>query len=213
MLGTSSASLRIDITMSKTKIPPQTNDRIIREFLIKELSLKYGNDDSVRVIEELGLNHGSARVDIAVLNGIMHGYEIKSDADTLYRLPSQIRAYNSIFNRMTIVVGARHLEHVINLVPEWWEIQLARQQDGVVNLYQIRSGLPNQEQDKEAIAKLLWKDEAIDILRELRAERGVVSQPRNFAYERLAHILDTVTLQQYVKEVLFSRTNWRVDQV
>lgn len=213
MLGKSSASLRIDITMSKTKIPPQTNDRIIREFLIKELSLKYGNDDSVRVIEELGINHGSARIDIAVLNGIMHGYEIKSDADTLYRLPSQIRAYNSIFNRMTIVVGAKHLKHVVNLVPEWWEIQLARQQDGVVNLYQIRSGLPNHEQDKEAIAKLLWKDEAIDILRELRAERGVVSQPRNFAYERLAHVLDTATLQQYVKEVLFSRTNWRVDQV
>lgn len=194
------------------KLSKMTNDKIIREFLMLELNQKYSNDNSVRVIQELGLNHGSARVDIAVLNGVMHGYEIKSDADTLYRLPSQIRAYNAVFKKMTIAVGAKHLEEVINLVPDWWEIVLIRQKGESITSYQIRKGLTNRHQDREAIAQLLWKAEAVDLLRSLHAERGVVSQPRNVAYKRLADLLDTATLQKHVKDALFARTNWRAGQ-
>ena len=211
-MGVSRLNSQYRIDMTKIKTSQQTNDKIIREFLIEELDLKYGHDPSVRVIEELGLNHGSARVDIAVLNGVMHGYEIKSDADTLYRLPAQIKAYNAVFKKMTIVVGIKHLEHVINMVPDWWEIRLIKESENKLQVFQIRSGLVNRQQDKQAIARLLWKDEAIDILRLHSAEKGVISQPRNKVYERLALTLDVNTLQHYVKDTLFNRTNWRVDQ-
>lgn len=198
--------------MTKTKKQSETNDKIIRELLLHELELKYGNDNTVRVIEELGLDHGAARIDVAVLNGVMHGYEIKSDADTLYRLPWQINAYNSVFSKMTIVVGAKHLEHVINLVPEWWEIVLVKQaSNGEISFYQIRDGLTNKNQDNEAIARLLWKEEAIGVLRECNAARGVISKPRGAVYERLANTLDTATLQRRVRDILFARDGWRVD--
>lgn len=198
--------------MAKIKKQLQTNDKIIREFLLRELELKYGNNNDVRVIEELGLDHGASRIDVAVLNGVMHGYEIKSDADTLYRLPWQINAYNSVFSKMTIVVGAKHLEHVINLVPDWWEIILVRQADGnAISFYQIRDGLTNQHQDNEAIARLLWKEEAINVLRELNAARGVISKPRGAVYERLASTLDSATLQRCVRDILFARGDWRVE--
>jgi hypothetical protein len=59
----------------------------------------------VRIIEELGVVHGKSRIDIAVINGLMHGYEIKSDKDTLQRLPEQMNMYNSVFNKVTLVVG------------------------------------------------------------------------------------------------------------
>lgn len=39
------------------------------------------------VIDELGLDHGSCRIDIAVINGHIRGLEIKAEADTLARLP------------------------------------------------------------------------------------------------------------------------------
>ncbi len=39
------------------------------------------------VIDELGLKNGIVRADIVVLNGKMIGYEIKTDRDTLKRLP------------------------------------------------------------------------------------------------------------------------------
>lgn len=211
-MGVSIVSTVRGIDMTKIKKQLQTNDKIIRELLLHELDIKYGNDPSVRVIEELGLDHGAARIDVAVLNGVMHGYEIKSDADTLYRLPWQINAYNSVFSKMTIVVGAKHLEHVINLVPDWWEIILVRQTiDNSVSLYQIRDGLTNKCQDSEAIARLLWKEEAISILREFNAARGVISKPRGAVYERLAATLDSTTLQKCVRDILFARGDWRVD--
>lgn len=64
-----------------------TNDLIIREALKRLLENRHAKDKKVRIIEELGVHHGTARIDIAVVNGIMHGYEIKSDQDTLQRLP------------------------------------------------------------------------------------------------------------------------------
>jgi hypothetical protein len=212
-MGVSIANSECKIDMTKTKKRPDTNDKIIRQLLLHELDIKYGESHNVRVIEELGIDHGAARIDVAVLNGVMHGYEIKSDADTLYRLPLQIKAYNSVFSKMTIVVGIKHLEHVINQVPDWWEIVLVKQLDDAVSFYQIRDGLMNTCQDNEAIAKLLWKDEAISILRECNAARGVISKPRSAVYERLANTLDTVTLQQRVRDILFARVDWRAELV
>ena len=35
------------------------------------------------VVDELGLCQGRARIDLAVVNSSLHGYEIKSERDTL----------------------------------------------------------------------------------------------------------------------------------
>jgi hypothetical protein len=39
-------------------------------------------DLDTRVVEEMGIWAGSVRVDIAVINGEFHGFELKSDRDT-----------------------------------------------------------------------------------------------------------------------------------
>ena len=48
----------------------------------KILRHHHGQDDTL-VLDELGLLGGDTRVDIAVVNGKIHGYELKSDRDTL----------------------------------------------------------------------------------------------------------------------------------
>ena len=61
-----------------------TNDKTIRRALLRILDkelLRYrkqGRD--VQIFEELGVQHGTERIDIALVNGIMHGYEIKAIA-------------------------------------------------------------------------------------------------------------------------------------
>jgi hypothetical protein len=60
---------------------------------------KYGT--AIIIIDELGLCRGTVRVDIAVVNGVLKGYEIKGDQDTLRRLASQAATYNRIFDTMT----------------------------------------------------------------------------------------------------------------
>jgi hypothetical protein len=79
-------------------------DNDIREALLRELYSRYSNDSNTRIVNEMGVLHGQSRVDVGVINGILHGYEIKSESDNLLRLPSQINDYCKVFDRMTMVV-------------------------------------------------------------------------------------------------------------
>ncbi|MBU4299024.1 sce7726 family protein [Patescibacteria group bacterium] len=187
-----------------------TNDLIIRSALKKDLENRHARDKELRIIEELGVRHGSARVDIAVVNGIMHGYEIKSDRDTLKRLPEQMTEFNAVFDRITLVVGKQHLYQAIHIVPDWWGITVAKiDTNGSVVLNVIREGENNKDQDSVSIAKLLWREEALKILEEMGEADGLYSKPRGFIYEKLSKIFNQKTLGEKVREVMFIREDWR----
>lgn len=189
-----------------------TNDIIIRSALKKLLTNRHAQDKKVRIIEELGVQHGTARVDIAVVNGIMHGYEIKSDQDTLQRLPRQMEVFNSVFDKITLVVGKNHLYQAINIVPEWWGIMVAKSNNnGSVIFNLIRGEEFNKNQDSVSIARLLWREEALRILEKNKVADGFYSKPRDFIYKKLASVLDQEALSEEVREKLFLRADWRPD--
>src|SRR5437867_10015901 len=98
------------------------NDSLIRENFHRQVLNPDHACPKTLVIDELGLNHGECRADIAVINGKLSGYEIKSDLDSLVRLKRQIRAYDTIFQSASIVVAPRHLRKVIRTVPLHWGI-------------------------------------------------------------------------------------------
>lgn len=189
-----------------------TNDILIRSALKKLLTNRHAQDKKVRIIEELGVQHGTARVDIAVVNGIMHGYEIKSDQDTLQRLPRQMEVFNSVFDKITLVVGKNHLYQAINIVPEWWGIMVAKSNNnGSVIFNLIRGEEFNKNQDSVSIARLLWREEALRILEKNKVADGFYSKPRDFIYKKLASVLDQEALSEEVREKLFLRADWRPD--
>jgi len=84
-----------------------TNDAQIRELLLPFVRIEHANTSPALLIEEFAIYGGSNRADLAALNGISHGYEIKSDRDTLSRLPDQVSAYGAVFERATLVSAAR----------------------------------------------------------------------------------------------------------
>lgn len=166
-----------------------------------------------RIFSEFGINHGVVRADIVAVNGIMHGYEIKSDADTLERLPKQVSAYNTVFDKVTLVVGERHIIKALSVIPDWWGVKLAKVTcDNAIKLRTIRNSEFNPKQDKISIAKLLWKDEAIDILESLGEDDGIRAKNRDPIYERLASVLGENELKDQVRDRLFHRLDWRADQ-
>ncbi len=199
------------IEKQKSKNILSTNDLIIRSALKEVLKKKHARDKELRIIDELGVQHGSVRIDIAVINGIMHGYEIKSDRDTLARLPEQMTEFNTVFDQLTLVVGKQHLYQAIHIVPDWWGITIARiNSKGKVVFQTIREPEDNKEQDKISIARLLWRDEALRILEERNQACGVRSKPREFVYQRLADVLETAVLKEKVrKTLLVPRKDWR----
>ncbi|MBU0633980.1 MAG: sce7726 family protein [Candidatus Omnitrophica bacterium] len=189
-----------------------TNDLIIRSALKKILEERHANDEKVRIIEELGIQHGTARVDIAVVNGALHGYEIKSDQDTLQRLPEQMGAFNSVFDKMTLVVGKKHLYEAINMIPDWWGITVAKfNSNSLVTFNLIRDGELNKRQDSVSIARLLWREEALGILKEKGEAKGFYSKTRDLIYEKLSMVFDQENLGEKVRETLFLRKDWRPD--
>ncbi len=191
-----------------------TNDKIIRRalhvLLEKEVARYRQRGYRAEIIEELGVHHGTARIDIALINGTMHGYEIKSDRDTLDRLPEQVNEFNTVFDKLTLVVGRRHLYQAMHIVPDWWGVVIAKFDSNNHLVFQtIRKPDHNKEQVGVSIAGLLWRKEALQILKERNEANGLLSKPRKVIYARLADILDIETLKKTVSTLLVSREHWR----
>lgn len=185
-------------------------DSLIREHFHKKVLEKYHLDTNTRVVDELGLNHGDNRADIAIINGRLIGFEIKSNKDTLSRLEEQIKAYNAIFDSITIIVGDRHFRKVLDCVPPWWGVVLANIDILTdVKFTVFRKPTTNQNVDPIAIARLLWRDEALNILQKKGASPAIHRKPREFLYELLSNTLRITALRRSVRETLKQRSNWR----
>ncbi|WP_018782936.1 sce7726 family protein [Bacillus sp. 95MFCvi2.1] len=184
-------------------------DSDIRNVLLSNLDKQYKDEEDTKVVNEMGVLHGQSRVDVAVINGILHGYEIKSESDNLERLPSQMNDYNKVFDRMTIVVQRKYLDEVRKLIPKWWGIMLVTRYKGELHLREIRKGRVNKSVDPFSLSHLLWRGEAIDILKEKGLQKGYLSKPRHDLYEKICNSLPLDELQTIVNQRLKMRGNWR----
>jgi hypothetical protein len=181
----------------------------IRKKLRTDERLHFGEPDT-RIVEELGLCQGIARVDVAVVNGHIHGYEIKSERDTLVRLPGQIDIYNRALDFVTIVTSSGHTEKTTKAVPSWWGIWTAVQTEGEVRLEVSRAHDQNPDISPFAVAQLLWRDEALQELDKLDLANGLRSKPRQELWRRLASELSPQDLGKIVRERLKQRdSSWR----
>jgi len=182
----------------------------LRDTILRSLTVQYLGCSDALVIEELGLRHGAARIDIAVVTGRLHGYELKSDYDTLARLPVQTPIYNSVLDLVTLVIGRYHLIEALSNIPEWWGLTLAEMQlSGQVMLSEIRRPRTNPSVDLLAVTKLLWRNEALSILDEMGHARGARSKPRALIYAKLVQVAEPSWLKARVYSQLRCRTNWR----
>ncbi|MGN6324213.1 MAG: sce7726 family protein [Dyella sp.] len=171
---------------------------------------KYLSDVRSIVIDELAVCLGEARVDIAVVNGKLSGYELKSKNDTLVRLPRQAELYDRVFDEMTLVVDASHNDASLKIIPDLWGvIEVSQTADHKTKLKKLRPAQPNTAQHPYAIAQLLWKDEAIEVLSAHRKGHVPTSKPRSWLWDALAAELPLKKLKSEVRRVLKARTEWR----
>jgi hypothetical protein len=186
------------------------NDAEIRQNFHRKMLHRQHACHNTLVIDELGLQHGRCRADIAVVNGLLVGYEIKSNNDSLRRLRDQITAYNAVFDKAFVVVGDRHIDNIQDRVPEWWGVILSsRGPKGAVNFNMIRKAQVNRSVDPVSVARLLWRDEAIEILRQKKLPSRTLRQPRAVLYKHLAELLNICELRKAVREYLQKRRSWR----
>jgi len=185
----------------------------IRKVLLKSFQNQYKNDTDTLIIEELGLCQGDARVDLAIVNGLIHGYEIKSERDTLNRLAGQQDIYNKVLDCVTVVVGACHLSKIKKIVPAWWGISEAKLKNKKLTIVEVRPCKKNATVDPSALVQLLWRDEALSILRQRNLHEGVVSKPRNLIWGRVVECLSLEELCCEVRQKIKERQYWRSDLI
>jgi len=184
-------------------------DRDVREALWARLSAEYYGDAETILLHELGLRGGVSRIDLAVLNGAIHGYEIKSERDTLERLPFQVAIYGQVLNFVTIVVAERHWAKALSIVPEWWGIMVATIEGSRVSLEQKRRPEENPQRDSRALLELLWRDECVAILQDASAIEGIRSAPKSLLRERILALFSSDQIDEHVLRSLKGRDRWR----
>lgn len=185
-------------------------DLDIRLALLTYLQRLHSDETDMLIAEEVNVRQGLSRADLVVVNSRLHCYEIKSQVDTLSRLAGQLEDYRCVFEQVSLVIGVKHLTGVLVGLPSWCGILLANRVGGEVEIESFRAASPNLHRDPYALAQLLWRDEALEILERYQCLRGVKSKPREALWERLAESLSLEDLGLEVRETLKARkSTWR----
>jgi len=186
-------------------------DPEIRQALRAELARRYaGSDPGTLIIDELPICRHAARADLAVINGHLAGYEIKSDRDTLRRLGRQRDAYGKVFDYATVAAAANHTNELSDFLPEWWGIVEVAVSGGRIGFRELRRASLNSQQCPLSVCQLLWRNEALDILEARGLAHRVRSLPRRRLWEIIAGSVPLDELRHLVATKLKARDHWRV---
>lgn len=181
----------------------KTSDKLVREKLTKTLLEQH---DTLGVIQELEVARGRARADVVRLSGgDIHAYEIKSDLDTLRRLPRQVRHYNQVFSTVTLVVGVDHVVEALYLIPDWWGVIVAELDDNELRLSPIRQVQQNSYTDYEAISDLLRKHELMKVLSARNSTASCRSMSKQRLVQEARQEISKESLVEQLARILLSR--------
>lgn len=144
-------------------------DADIRKTLRHHLAQVY--PPSSLFINELKIAYGAARADMIVVDENLHGFEIKSDADTLIRLSNQVINYSKVCTQATIVCTEKWQNIIPKYIPDWWGIMVAAPgPESMLNLHHIRKPIVNCQLDAYALCQFLQKN----------VLKNMLSSPRSY---------------------------------
>ena len=180
------------------------NEESVRMYLHRRLAVKHQNEANTIFFYELGICQGSARIDLAVVNGQLHGYEIKSDRDNLRRLGTQAVIYSKVFDRVTLVCGDRHVSHALDIVPSWWEVWRIVPTTKDPEFRTVRVGRNNPNREIRALAQLLWLEEARSLLAQRHSLRGLRGKPRGDLWDKVCELFRIEEVAEAVRSHLMA---------
>lgn len=141
-------------------------EKLIKAALIDWLYAKGLVSDAV-IINEMVVSNWARRADIAVANGRLYGFEIKSAFDSLKRLPGQIESFQKHFDKVTVVAASKFIPEIVRAYPPEVGVLEIYMKGSSFELKQIRPGRISEVRDRHSIASLMTK---MEIERLLKAE-------------------------------------------
>lgn len=158
---------------------------------------------------ELGICVGAGRVDVAAVNGSLTGCEVKSARDGLGRLAGQVELYGRVVDYAVLAVERLRPQLILRRLPPWWGVwHVTRTVGAEVHLEVLREATRNPDVQPFAVAQLLWRDEAFDVLRGCDLHRGLASATRWRLWEVIARELPLDEVREVVRLRLKARQGW-----
>lgn len=141
----------------------------IKASLINHLRRINYIDLGTPIFSEFSISTSSRRADLCVVHkGRLTAFEIKSEADSLYRLKGQLSDYVNYFDKVVVVTAPKFTNQIINQAPKdvgVWEVS-----NDVIT--KKRRGSFNLIQDNTRIASFLRKKEVKTLLSKARVPEG-----------------------------------------
>lgn len=166
------------------------------DILINELG--FWNKDPNSTIDN------SFRADLALANGRLVGFEIKSEKDSLKRWASQMVAYNNVFDEVWLCVHGKHLEGVLSTTNKHIGILLI---DDYKSLAVVRPATTNNNNNIYDLSGLLWREE-LNFLAKIHNIKISSRTTKNEMREILANHLSIDTVRDYVLKQIKIRKSY-----
>lgn len=179
-----------------------TSEAIVRHRLREEALASAGRPSDA--VYEFWVPRSNERADVVVISAEMSGFEIKTERDTLARLPRQAVAYARVFDRCSVVLAERHVAGAMAILPEWWGVIAIVSTDGALIFRPVRSAAPNSGVDPETLVRLLWREEVRALLSALGGDPDPQAS-RSSMWQHLLDVVDLDRLKEAVRGALLRR--------
>src|SRR4029450_4537510 len=166
-------------------------------------ALLAGARDRPEVVDEFWVPCSHERADVAVIGNKIEAFEIKTDQDSLRRLPRQVAAYGRVFDQCTAVVAERHVGETLAMAPRWWGGLGATIVDAI-SFETARVPGINEAVDAETLVRLLWRDEVAAALTALEGPPGA-GAARSSMWGEFLQRVDVDGLRRIVRQALRGR--------
>lgn len=143
---------------------PVLNELTIKTAVIDHL-LQRGDLDDAVLINEMVVANWSRRADLAVANGKLTAFEIKSDLDTLARLDGQVETYLQRFDKVIVVTTERYAGQALARTAERVGVWVAYGDGGRQRVRIARPGRAVEVKSAEMLCSFLLKTEIHSFVR------------------------------------------------
>lgn len=136
----------------------------IKAIVLNHLKENGRISEDTSIINEFTIDNYSRRVDLALANqNHLIAFEIKSEADSLFRLEGQVEKYLEYFDKVVIVAASKHIKSILQTAPKnvaIWEINKR-------SIAVRRRGKIEQIKNKEKLINLMKANELIKLSNQL----------------------------------------------
>ena len=143
------------------------NEYVVKNTIANNILLGTHSMNTASMLSELRV--GPKKADCVIINGQSTCYEIKTQFDSLKRLPEQLAAYTRAFDKTVVVTHEKHLKALFKLHDEMptFGIKLANPNG---SLSDVRATPINESFDIHLMYKSLRKDEYTNIAKTVLGE-------------------------------------------